>query len=141
MTMTMSPNTRRILERITVSDETGCWLWTAGINGRGYGNITADGRTRSAHRVAYEEWIGPIPAGLDLDHLCRVRHCVNPDHLEPVTRRENLVRGATLVAEQVARTACPQGHLYDEENTRYEGSMRHCRRCNNSDRRGESDRV
>lgn len=70
----------------------GCWVWTAASNGRGYGRIWVDGRPHPAHRVAYEIHVGPIPAGMEIDHLCRNRGCVNPAHLEPVTRRENLRR-------------------------------------------------
>lgn len=71
-----------------------CWLWTAAIRRRsGYGVFSHQARTMLAHRFAYELLVGPIPDGLVIDHLCRVRHCVNPDHLEPVTQRENLRRG------------------------------------------------
>lgn len=79
-----------------VSKTDSCWLWQASLDGKGYGQING-GRTPTrmmrAHRVAYELVIGPIPDGLDLDHLCRTPRCVNPDHLEPVTRRENTARG------------------------------------------------
>ena len=71
----------------------GCWLWTSTIVWNGYGQFRIDNRRVYAHRFAYEQVNGTIPAGLDLDHLCRVRRCVNPAHLEPVTRRENLRRG------------------------------------------------
>ena len=72
--------------------------------------------TMPAHRYAYEELVGPIPEGLQLDHLCRNRSCVNPDHLEPVTCRENLRRGETLNAANLAKTHCPAGHPYAGEN-------------------------
>jgi hypothetical protein len=72
----------------------GCWYWMAGLFRGGYGQFRF-GRNTRAHRVAYEALVGEIPAGLDLDHLCRVRHCVNPEHLEPVTRKENIRRGET----------------------------------------------
>lgn len=78
-----------LLERPTGSD---CWLWTGYVAAGGYGEFHLAGRTRKAHRVAYELLVGPVPEGLDLDHLCRVRRCVNPEHLEPVTRQENLRR-------------------------------------------------
>lgn len=72
----------------------GCWLWTGSTNGVGYGDFRARGKNHYyVHRWAYEEWAGPIPKGMDLDHLCRNRSCCNPAHLEPVTRRENLERG------------------------------------------------
>jgi len=72
---------------------------------------------------------GPIPEGLDLDHLCRNRWCVNPEHVEPVTRRENLIRGQTTIAQNVSKTHCPAGHAYDETNTYYYRGMRQCRIC------------
>ena len=89
-----------------------CWLWTACARG-GYGQISAGGRSRkilSAHRVAYEMLVGPIPEGLDLDHLCRVTLCVNPKHLEPVTHRENLLRGESPSAKHARKTECLRGH-------------------------------
>ena len=95
-----------------------CWLWTGTISRNGYGRTL---RT-TAHRVAYELFVGPIPPGLDVDHLCRVRACVNPAHLEPVTRAENLWRGA------LARLpACPRGHPYDLVDA--ERHRRRCRTC------------
>lgn len=95
-----------------------------------------------AHRVVYEHELGPIPAGLTLDHLCRVRSCVNPAHLEPVTIGVNVLRGNTFAARQVALTACPAGHPYDVTNTyvrqgerRGERECRTCRRIEQSRRR------
>lgn len=69
-----------------------CWHWTGGLNNCGYGQVGFNGRTTPAHRAVYELLVGPIPKGLQLDHLCHVRICVNPDHLEPVTKRENMLR-------------------------------------------------
>jgi hypothetical protein len=76
----------RFLAKVDKADE--CWLWTARKNYKGYGMFRLGSRVPYAHRVAYEHYVGPIPEGLQLDHICRVRHCVNPDHLEPVTNAE-----------------------------------------------------
>lgn len=108
-------------------DEDECWTWEASKNCGGYGHFTAGGRHFSAHRFAYELLVGPIPEGLDLDHLCRVRNCVNPAHLEPVTRRENLLRGKTIQARNAAKTHCPQGHPYWGDNLYIDA--RGCRSC------------
>lgn len=107
-----------------------CWLWTAGRS-QGYGDFRfMPGRSHLAHRLAYEELVGPIPAGLTLDHLCRVRHCINPAHLEPVTNYVNLMRGQGLAAQNSRKTHCPQGHPYDAENTYLSPSNRRfCRIC------------
>jgi len=87
-----------------------CWLWTAGRDRYGYGQFWFAGRHVGAHGFAYQLLVGPVPDGLQIDHCCRVRHCVNPAHLEPVTCRENLMRGDTPAARHVAKTHCPQGH-------------------------------
>jgi hypothetical protein len=105
----------RIASKIEV-DENNCWLWTATQNGYGYGKLWWSGSTRRAHRVVYQLLVGEIPASLQLDHLCRVRHCVNPAHLEPVTGRENLLRGDTIPAKCAAKTHCPKGHLLVGDN-------------------------
>lgn len=108
---------------------TGCWLWTGRLTRKGYGQISVGNGMKQVHRVAYQEFVGPIPDGLTLDHLCRVRHCFNTDHLEPVTLRENTLRGETITAKNIAKTVCPQGHPYDTENTRIYRGGRHCRTC------------
>ncbi len=96
-----------------------CWLWTGATTGpkHNYGHCWFDRRYQGAHRVSYQLLVGPIPSGLDIDHLCRVRLCVNPAHLEAVTRRENLLRGNTIIARCAAVTHCPRGHEYTPENT------------------------
>jgi HNH endonuclease len=99
-----------------------CWLWTACLNSAGYGEF-CDRRCRSrlAHRVAYELLVGPIPAGLTLDHLCRVHNCINPAHLEAVTMRVNGLRGDSPPAMNARKTHCKRGHEL--------GSNRQCRVC------------
>ncbi len=105
-----------------------CWEWTASRNKAGYGAFGCNGKTVRAHRFAYEDSIGSVPAGLELDHLCRNRGCVNPWHLEPVSHRENMMRGDT--GKHLSdRTHCPSGHEYNESNTRIYRSMRYCREC------------
>jgi hypothetical protein len=109
---TTDPLGERFWSKVRKTDD--CWLWTAGLNG-GYGVYTIGGRPRPAHRLAYEELVGPVPDGLQLDHLCRVRRCVNPAHLEPVTSKENTRRGTAVdvIAErQRSKTHCPRGHPY-----------------------------
>lgn len=112
-------------ERIVV-DEGGCWVWQRALNQDGYGVTRSGGRMMKAHRVCHEEFVGAIPAGMELDHLCRVRSCVNPAHLEPVTHAENVSRGDNVNRE---KTECPHGHPYDEANTYTEPRGRGWRRC------------
>jgi len=126
--------TDRFYEKVMFEPNSGCWLWTAGCGTAGYGTFWVGqplNRTVSAYRWAYEHLVGPIPEGLTLDHLCRIRHCVNPWHLEPVTHRENVLRGVAPSARNAVKTDCPRGHPYDEENTywRPNGMGRDCRIC------------
>ena len=112
-------------ERISVS-QSGCWEWTKSLHHNGYASCTPKtfGSNR-AHRVTYKLLVGPIPEGLVIDHLCRVRHCINPAHMEPVTDTENKRRGAAAI------THCPHGHEYTPDNTYTHPSRgtRCCRRC------------
>lgn len=97
----------------------GCWLWIGSGNQYGYGQLSVGGRNgkrRPAHRLSYELFVGPIPNGLTLDHLCGIPGCVNPEHLEPVTHRENVLRGNTFAAAKVAQTHCIHGHELTEAN-------------------------
>lgn len=97
-----------------------CWFWKNNLTENGYGRFYYKGKVLLAHRWAYEFYKGPIPKELELDHLCRNRNCVNPDHLEPVSRKENVKRGlGPLLAKkrQEDKTMCPVGHPYSEENT------------------------
>ena len=108
-----------------------CWQWLSGVDRSSYGRFRLGRSMRLAHRVAYVSMVGPIPEGLVIDHLCRNRSCVNPAHMEPVTRGENALRGETIAARNAAVTQCPAGHLYDETNTHIRPSgARYCRPCN-----------
>jgi hypothetical protein len=113
-----------------VRKTSGCWIWKAARTGAGYGSFRLDGRMQTAHRVAYEQVKGPIPEGMVLDHLCRNRACVNPDHLEVVSVGENTRRGDAGGAAQRRRTHCPKDHPYVGENLRVSNGRRHCRTCN-----------
>ena len=116
---------KRIASKVTVSAD-GCWLWTSSVDERGYARM---GGGALGHRVTYELVVGPIPDGLQIDHLCRVRNCVNPEHLEAVTCRVNLHRGETVTAMHAAKTQCVNGHDFTPENTYVWRGCRHCRKC------------
>lgn len=107
----------------------GCWQWTGNVIWSGYSKFWFDGRTVAGHRWSYEHFVGPVPNGLQIDHLCRNRTCVNPGHLEAVTPRTNVLRGNTPAAANAAKTHCPRGHAYSAENTVEYGSGRMCRTC------------
>ena len=111
-----------------------CWLWTGAQNGRGYGQFWDGSKKVYAHRFAYELLVGPIPDGLELDHVaalgCVNRHCVNPAHLEPVTHAVNTLRGGTIARRRSEQTHCIHGHPFDETNTCIaKDGTRYCRRC------------
>lgn len=130
----MSPAERFEAAVEKLPDAPGCWLWMKAVRPDGYGVFgPTPGRTVYAHRFSYELHRGPIPAGMVLDHLCRVRSCVNPAHLEAVTDRVNILRGVGMTALNARRTHCPRGHLLDGVTRRYTGRQayqRYCRRCN-----------
>lgn len=94
-----------------------CWFWTDALS-HGYGTFWNGERSVRVHRYAWEELRGEIPKGLVIDHLCRNRHCVNPDHLEPVTDRVNVLRGVGITAINATKTHCIHGHEFTRENTR-----------------------
>lgn len=125
----------RFWARVRYSEEPGCWIWRgAGTNGKrvwGYGTYFHEGRYRKAHRIAYLELRGFVNEKMDLDHLCRIRACVNPWHLEPVTRRENILRGRGLPSINAKKIQCKHGHPYDSVNTYVHpnGRWRFCRAC------------
>lgn len=125
--------TLRFWNKVAKTTPNECWLWIPRLGGGGYGQIYIKGKQRYVHRVSYELANGPIPHGLVVDHICKVRHCVNPAHLRAVTTRENIIharaweQGAQV---QRSKTRCPKDHPYDEANTskKPDGS-RGCREC------------
>lgn len=111
----------RIAKHSIPEPNSGCWLWAGALDGKGYSLMYAQGKNRRAHRVSYEQQKGPIPDGLEIDHLCRTRCCVNPDHLEAVTHAENIRRGdysgnGKNRSWYVPPTHCKRGHLLNGEN-------------------------
>lgn len=122
-------------KKVHVEPNTGCWLWV-GATVYGYGCVKQGDKVLRAHRVSYERHRGPIPAGLVIDHLCRQRCCVNPDHLEAVPQRDNVLRGESHVARWATRTHCDRGHAFDSRNTiTRENGTRRCRECRNARQR------
>lgn len=114
------------LDRYQVADS-GCWIWQGAISPNGYGRC---GGNLYVHRVMYELLIGPIPKDLEIDHLCRNRGCINPDHMEPVTRRENMRRGMGLSGINSRKTHCIHGHPFDETNIYWrKNGKRMCKMC------------
>ena len=124
------PAIDRFWEKVSPEPNSGCWLWTAALfQNTGYALFNpSTKRPVAGHRFAYEYYRGNVPEGLELDHLCRVRCCVNPDHLEAVTHGEN-VRRSPIHKERI-KTHCSKGHAYDLDNTYVIAGKRKCRRCN-----------
>ena len=116
-----TPPPKRFMLQVAKDERTGCWEWTGTCQPNGYSAFFVDGRLLRGHRWSYEHFIGPIPDGLQIDHLCRNRRCVNPEHLEPVTARENTRRAM--------RAACVNGHDFTPENVYMHSGKRYCREC------------
>ncbi len=125
----------RILSGCSPEPMSGCWLWTKALDPTGYPKISIvterahKPRIRRAHIVAFEEFKGPILKGLVINHLCRVRCCVNPDHLEAVTPRQNVLHGRTFAARNQQKTHCDAGHPFSTDNTYLWHGQRKCRVC------------
>jgi HNH endonuclease len=128
----------RLLSRVIFEDEAfpenGCWFWTGALTDRGYASFSSGYKSYNAHRWLYQWKYGPLPATLQLDHLCRNRHCINPDHLEPLTQKEHSARTPENSSWFTSPTHCKYGHeltpenvyLYPNANGRF---ARHCRTC------------
>lgn len=132
---------KAFLGRVGLPNLDGCMLWTGAVNaGRGYGVAGKPimvGGSHLAHRISYEYFVGPIPPGKQIDHLCRVRRCVAPDHLEPVDHRENQLRGLSPMGINAAKTHCIRGHELTGKNlyVRKDTGHRQCYACHNERRR------
>ena len=133
-----SPLLSRFMDKVATEPSTGCWLWTGALSSDGYGSFRAWGKAVLAHRFSYEAFRGALPPypQYEADHVCRVRSCVNPFHLEFVKHHENVKRGnLNLVAKKVSgsKTHCKFGHEYTKENTylfmRSHGLQRQCVIC------------
>lgn len=139
--MDLRPYTR---QKIAVDAKTRCWNWIGIIEKNGYGRVRHNGRSCWAHRVIYEMFRGPIPLGLELDHLCRNTRCVNPDHLEPVTRLINARRASN---GRALKMHCKHGHPYNESNTEIvldaggKFRQRICKTCKRSWNRANKLRI
>jgi HNH endonuclease len=134
-----APLRQRVLAKLVI-DPSGCVLWTGQLNGAGYGEVYVDrtpGRRQTAnanfafvHRLMYEWFVGPIPEGLVIDHLCRTPRCASPAHLEAVTQRENVRRGMGFAGVRSRQTHCIRDHEFTEANTYISGNgTRHCKEC------------
>lgn len=119
----------RFIARSMPEPNSGCWLWMGALTSDGYGRVLVGTRKIAAHRVAYEALVGPIPFGMTLDHRCRVRCCINPAHLEPVTNKINVLRGTGPTAKHARATHCAKGHPFEGDNLFISQNARRCRTC------------
>ncbi|MFI7468176.1 HNH endonuclease signature motif containing protein [Nonomuraea sp. NPDC049646] len=135
----------RFWRKVSKDGPLGCWLWTASLDGKGYGQfiiMRADrGYPQRAHRIAWELLRGPIPDDLVVDHRCRNRTCVNPDHLELVTNEENIARGLWTPVINTRKTHCTRGHPFDEDNTYRPPGRPHVRQCRTCQKNRDKGRL
>lgn len=111
------------------ADADECWPWKGHIDDQGYGRLKFRGRSLKGHQVAVELFIGPIPMGFEPDHVCRNRACANPEHLEVVPKRENILRGVCPPAKNARKTHCIRGHALEGDNLIRADGHRQCRTC------------
>jgi len=121
---------QRFVKKYDVDELSGCWVWNTRTTPNGYAKFRTKGKDKQAHRWAYEFYIGPIPEGMQLDHLCRVRNCVSPYHLEPVTQQENILRGEGVAAVNAKKTHCLNGHEFTVDSVyQRNDNKRNCIQC------------
>ena len=149
---------KRFKAQYTVDAASGCWLWTGYVKPSGYGTlgVRVGDRWRDvpAHRFSYYHFVGPVESSLDLDHLChnrdetcpggwacQHRRCINPEHLEPVSRRVNLRRGLGFIGQNARKTHCPKGHPYSGDNLKLRRRGRDCRTCDLARKKLASQRA
>jgi len=117
-----------------IEEQNGCWIWKGCLRSNGYGEFWNGSKKVLSHRFAYETSKNPIPKGLTVDHLCRNRACCNPNHLEIVSRGENVIRGIGPTAKNSRKTHCPQGHEYNTQNTTItKDGYRRCKICHSNE--------
>lgn len=122
---------KALMRLVKLDPATGCWLWCGRRDRDGYGRAYYAGRSWLAHRLAYELCVGPIPPGLELDHIvCDRPGCIRPDHVRPSTHYENTMRGNSPAARNARKRACDHGHAFDAQNTYRLRNRRYCRACN-----------
>lgn len=129
----------RFWSKVDISGD--CWLWTAYTRHDGYGTFMIDRVPEPAHRFAWECVNEKVPSGITLDHLCRTRNCVNPAHLEIVTRGENVLRGVGPTAQNARKTRCKNGHPLSGDNLILDDGSRKCRICTNARQRKRQARL
>lgn len=130
----------RFWSKVDVCGADDCWNWLASLHGLGYGQFNTGRRIMNAHIIAYELQTGrQVPIGLEIDHLCRNRICMNGRHLEPVTKKENILRGQSPMAQQARQTHCIAGHALTAENVYWFGAKRNHRMCLTCKRRRDAE--
>lgn len=134
---TMSPiQTARFWSKVRIIRGVGCWVWQGCQDSKGYGYFGLNGQRYHSHRISFAFFRGPLTSELVLDHVCRNPSCVNPQHLELVTERENILRGTGPSAINAAKQTCTQGHEFTDENTGMRDKInrtgRYCRTCSRS---------